>query len=104
MWLELARDVEAAGFQALYAAGHPGSTPSPFVTLAAAAAVTERIQLGTCVVNAGVWEPLALASEAATLEVVSGGRAVLGLGRDTLRTSGPPPGGSSQTASDRAAG
>jgi len=79
-WLGLARDVEAAGFHALYAADHPGSTASPFVALAAAAAVTERIQLGTCVVNAGVWEPLALASEAATLDVVSGGRAVLGVG------------------------
>ncbi|MEQ1787213.1 MAG: LLM class flavin-dependent oxidoreductase, partial [Acidimicrobiales bacterium] len=49
-------------------------------TLAAAAVVTERIRLGTCVLNAGTWEPMKLACEAATLDVVSGGRAVLGVG------------------------
>jgi probable F420-dependent oxidoreductase len=79
-WLQLARDVEAADFHALYTADHPGSAAAPFVALAAAAAVTERIALGTCVVNAGVWEPLALANEVATLDVVSGGRAILGIG------------------------
>lgn len=79
-WLRLTRTVEDAGFHALYAADHPGSSSSPFVALAAAAAVTERIELGTCVVNAGAWEPLALASAAATLDVVSGGRAILGVG------------------------
>lgn len=79
-WLRLAREVEAAGLHALYAADHPGSTASPFVALAAAAAVTNRIRLGTCVVNAGLWEPVALASEAATLDVVSDGRTILGVG------------------------
>lgn len=79
-WLDLARAVEAGGFGALYAADHPGSAPAPFVALAAAAAVTERIELGTCVVNAGVWEPLMLASAVATLDVVSDGRAILGVG------------------------
>lgn len=79
-WLEFTRAVEDGGFHALYAADHPGSSPSPFVTLAAAAAVTERIELGTCVVNAGVWEPLGLASAISTLDVVSHGRAVLGVG------------------------
>ncbi len=79
-WLELARDVEDGGFQALYAADHPGTSPSPFVALAAAAAVTEQIELGTCVVNAGLWEPLALANAAATLDLVSDGRTILGVG------------------------
>jgi probable F420-dependent oxidoreductase len=64
----------------LFVADHPGSGPAPFVALAAAAAVTERVRLGTCVVNAGMWAPVRLASEAATLDVVSGGRAVLGVG------------------------
>lgn len=63
-----------------YVADHPGLAPSPFVALAAAAAVTERIELGTCVVNAGFWEPLALAGAASTLDLVSDGRAVLGVG------------------------
>lgn len=79
-WLELAGRVEAAGFDTLYVADHLGTSPAPFVALAAAATFTERIRLGTCVVNAGRWEPLALATEVATLDVLSGGRSVLGIG------------------------
>jgi probable F420-dependent oxidoreductase len=79
-WLDLARRAEHLGFDSLYVADHPGSCASPFVALAAAAAVTSRIRLGSYVSNAGVREPLLLASDVATLDVVSGGRAVLGLG------------------------
>ncbi|HSK23199.1 MAG TPA: TIGR03621 family F420-dependent LLM class oxidoreductase [Egicoccus sp.] len=79
-WIALAQRVEALGFTGLFVADHPGSGPAPFVALAAAAAVTRRITLGTYVANAGAWEPLALASEVATLDVVSGGRAILGVG------------------------
>jgi probable F420-dependent oxidoreductase len=79
-WLALAREAESAGCEALYVADHPGTTASPFVALAAAAAVTDRIRLGTCVVNVGRWHPADLAREVATLDVVSDGRALLGLG------------------------
>jgi probable F420-dependent oxidoreductase len=79
-WLELAKAVEDGGFDTLYVADHSGSSAAPFVSLAAAAAVTERIRLGTCVVNAGRWEPFALASEVATLDALSNGRSVLGIG------------------------
>nr|BFE76339.1 hypothetical protein GCM10020092_096400 [Actinoplanes digitatis] len=79
-WLDLARRAEEAGFDTLLAADHPGSCASPFVALAAAAAVTTRIRLGSNVSNAAVREPILLASDVATLDVISGGRAVLGLG------------------------
>ena len=79
-WLALATEVERAGFDGLYVGDHPGSGPAPFVALAAAAAITERIQLGTCMLNAGMWDPITLANEVATLDVVSGGRVVLGVG------------------------
>ncbi|GAA0452383.1 LLM class F420-dependent oxidoreductase [Actinoplanes capillaceus] len=79
-WLALARRTEAAGFDALYSPDHPGSCAAPSVALAAAAAVTERIGLCAYVSNAGVREPIHLAVDAATLDVVSGGRARLGLG------------------------
>jgi probable F420-dependent oxidoreductase len=79
-WLRFVAEVEVAGFDGLYVADHPGSGPAPFVALAAAAGVTERIRLGTCVLNAGMWDPMRVASEIATLDVVSGGRAVLGVG------------------------
>jgi probable F420-dependent oxidoreductase len=79
-WLDLARRAEEIGFESLYLPDHPGSCASPFVALAAAAAVTSRLRLGSYVSNAGVREPLLLASDVATLDVVSDGRAVLGLG------------------------
>jgi probable F420-dependent oxidoreductase len=79
-WLDTARRAEAAGFDTLYTADHPGSCASPYVALAAAAAVTSAIKLGAYVGNAGVREPILLASDVATLDVVSGGRSVLGLG------------------------
>jgi probable F420-dependent oxidoreductase len=79
-WLDTARRAEAAGFETLLTADHPGSCASPFVALAAAAAVTTTIKLGSYVVNAGVREPMLLAADVATLDVVSGGRAVLGIG------------------------
>jgi probable F420-dependent oxidoreductase len=79
-WLDTARRAEAAGFDTLLAADHPGSGAAPFVALAAAAAVTTSIKLGSYVSNAGVREPIMLAADVATLDVVSGGRARLGLG------------------------
>ncbi|BCY05884.1 LLM class flavin-dependent oxidoreductase [Actinoplanes sp. L3-i22] len=79
-WLDLARRAEAAGFQALYTPDHPGSSTSPFVVLAAAAAVTSTIKLGSYVLNAGIREPILIAQDVATLDLISGGRAILGLG------------------------
>lgn len=79
-WLSLATTADDLGFDTLYVADHPGTTPAPFVALSAAAVVTSRIRLGTCVLNAGRWEPFALASEIATLDVLSSGRSVLGIG------------------------
>lgn len=79
-WGAFARRVEEIGFDRLVVADHPGSGSAPFVALAAAAAVTDRLQLGSYVANAGAWEPIALASQIATLDVLSAGRAVLGIG------------------------
>jgi probable F420-dependent oxidoreductase len=79
-WLDVARRADAAGFDALLTPDHPGACSSPFVALAAAAAVTTRIKLGSYVSNAGVREPILLAADVATLDVVSGGRALLGIG------------------------
>lgn len=79
-WADLARRAEARGYDALLTADHPGTTASPFVALAAAAMVTERLGLGSYVSHAGIREPLLLASDVATLDVLSGGRARLALG------------------------
>lgn len=79
-WIQLAKATDRSGFDCLYVADHPGSSAAPFVALAAAAAVTERVRLGTCMLNAGLCEPLALASQLATLDALSAGRAVFGVG------------------------
>jgi probable F420-dependent oxidoreductase len=79
-WAGLARRCEAAGFRALLVSDHPGTGPSPFVALAAAAGVTSSLRLGSYVVNAGVRAPLLIAADVATLDVVSHGRAELGIG------------------------
>jgi probable F420-dependent oxidoreductase len=79
-WRELAIKAEDLGFEALYVADHVGVTASPFAALAAAASATTSIRLGTFVLNAGVRDPVAIASDIATLDVISDGRAILGLG------------------------
>jgi probable F420-dependent oxidoreductase len=98
---ELAREAEARGFHSLYVPEHthiptsrrtppPSGTAElsqeylrcldPYVGLAAAAAVTERILLGTGVALPAQHDTLALAKEIATLDWLSRGRVVLGIG------------------------
>ena len=75
-----AAHAEMLGFDTVLVADHVGSDWSPTLSLAAAAAGTERIRLGTFVVNASLHNPLMLAREVATLDHLSGGRVELGLG------------------------
>ena len=73
-WLALARRLEAAGFAALLMGDHPGSGASPWPALGGAAAVTRTLRLGTYVVQAGVREPMHVAADAATLNLLAPGR------------------------------
>lgn len=57
-----------------------GGAWSPFPALAAAAAATTRLRIGTLVLDNDFRNPLMLAREAATLDVLSGGRFELGIG------------------------
>jgi probable F420-dependent oxidoreductase len=79
-WLALARRLESGGFSALLMGDHPGSGVSPWPALGCAAAVTTTLKLGTYVVQAGVREPMHVAADAASLEVLAPGRVVLGVG------------------------
>lgn len=77
--LETARRAEGAGYARLLFPDHTGMV-APMPAMAAAAAVTSRIQVGPQVINIA-FRPLgALAQEAAAVDVVSGGRLLLGLG------------------------
>ena len=88
---DVAVAVEAAGFDAFALTEHPipganwlahggHQTLDPFVGLAFAAAVTERIQLLTHLSVAPYRNPFMLAKTAATLDRCSNGRFILGLG------------------------
>jgi probable F420-dependent oxidoreductase len=75
-----ARSAEAAGFDVFQVGDHVGTQLSPFVALAAAAAATSTIRIGTLVLNNDLRHPVAVAQEVATLDRVSDGRVELGLG------------------------
>ena len=74
----LARAAEAAGFDQFWVSDDLFLRSAP-VLLTAVALATERIQIGTCIVNPYTLHPAEIAMMAATLDEVSGGRFLLGL-------------------------
>src|SRR4051812_27230254 len=78
---ELARRAESWGFDGLLVADSQNLNADVWIECALAAAATERLVVGPGVTNPVTRHPAVTASAAATLQVVSGGRAVLGLGR-----------------------
>jgi probable F420-dependent oxidoreductase len=100
---ELARDLEARGYDTLWMpehshipvsratpwGGRDGAPPLPeeywrthdqFLALATAAAVTTKLRVGTGITLVAQRDPIWLAKEVATLDHLSGGRALLGVG------------------------
>jgi len=82
--VERARWAERAGFSTFSVSDHLNA-PSPFVTLQAVSSATERIRLGTLVINNDFRHPAVLAQDAATIDQLSGGRLELGLGAGWAR-------------------
>lgn len=99
--VEVAREAEARGFHSLYVPEHthiptsrrtPAPTgtpelgeeykrsPDPYIALAAAASVTEKILLGTGIGLPAQHDPITFAKELATLDWMSEGRFVFGIG------------------------
>lgn len=94
-WRQLAADfraMEEVGYDAAYVYDHLTHPTAPgqwlgdgFTTLAAAACVTEHIELGPLVASATMHSPVSLARRSTTVQDVSGGRLVLGLGAGSPR-------------------
>lgn len=82
--IELARLAEQVGLDGAWVSEHHGSEdgylPSLLPLLAAMAAVTERIELGTGVVLAPFHDPIRLAEDFAVVDQIAGGRVICGLG------------------------
>ncbi len=77
-------EADRLGYSAIWLAEHHfreyGRMPAPLMFLARLSALTERVRLGTAVVEAPHYHPLRLAEDAALLDRLSGGRLWLGLG------------------------
>ena len=107
---DLWRRAEELGFDTAYVYDHTawrGATPwyDAYTTLAAVAAVTSRIRLGTLVTSPNFRHPVPAAHAARTIDHISGGRLTLGIGSGgTNRTSdGGILGGPEWTPRERAA-
>ena len=113
--VSLGRAVEGHGFESLFVPEHthipasrrspfPGGgelpkeyshTLDPFVALGAVAAVTERLMLGTGICLVIERDPITLAKEVASLDFISGGRVLFGIGggwnREEMENHGTDP-------------
>jgi alkanesulfonate monooxygenase SsuD/methylene tetrahydromethanopterin reductase-like flavin-dependent oxidoreductase (luciferase family) len=83
--LDTARLIERLGFDHVIAghhllAGDLGLSPDPLVLLSAIAGATTRVRVASSILIAPLYEPLVAAHQAATLDALSDGRFVLGVG------------------------
>jgi len=80
---ELARIAEEAGFDTATIGHHhflPGNMADPLTFLAAVAARTDRLRVGTGIFQLAVHHPVRVAEQVATIDQLSGGRISLGVG------------------------
>ena len=85
-WADQARRAEELGYSTLFLPDHFGDQLAPIPALTAAAAATSKLRLGSLVFDNDYRHPVVLAKEAATLDVLSGGRLELGLGAGWMTT------------------
>jgi len=83
-FVDFAVEAERLGFDGVTVTEHHATAvtcPSPHLLLAAAAMRTSRIRLGTAVTVLPLYSPIRVAEEAGMLDLLSGGRFELGIGR-----------------------
>jgi probable F420-dependent oxidoreductase len=79
-WAELARKAEDLGYSTLFVPDHFGDQLAPVAALMAAADATTRLRVGSLVLDNDYRHPVIAAKEAATIDLLSGGRLELGIG------------------------
>lgn len=84
-----ARLIEDAGFDSAWcfdAIGRGFILPDPLIAVSVAAAVTTRVELGTCILQVPLRRPVELAHRVLTAQMVCQGRLLLGVGAGSTRT------------------
>jgi probable F420-dependent oxidoreductase len=85
-WAEQARTAESLGYSTLFLPDHFGDQLAPVPAMMAAADATTELRVGALVFDNDYKHPVVLAKEAATLDVLTGGRLELGLGAGWMNT------------------
>jgi alkanesulfonate monooxygenase SsuD/methylene tetrahydromethanopterin reductase-like flavin-dependent oxidoreductase (luciferase family) len=83
------RDAETVGFDSLWffdSLGRGNFRPDPISGMSAAAAVTERVEIGTCILQVPLRHPVELAQRVLTAHFLSEGRLLLGVGAGSTKT------------------
>jgi probable F420-dependent oxidoreductase len=83
---DFAQGVEAGGFDVLTFADHLGPIAAPFTGATAAGVVTDRLHVGTLVLNNDFRHPVETAREAAGIATATGGRFELGIGAGHMKS------------------
>jgi probable F420-dependent oxidoreductase len=84
-WIGAARQAEELGYSTLLMPDHLGEQLSPVPALVAAAEATSKLRVGSLVFDNDYRHPVMLAKEAATLDMLSGGRLEFGLGAGWMK-------------------
>ncbi len=85
-WSQTARRVEELGYSTLFVPDHFGDQLAPIAALSVAAEATTTLKVGALVFDNDYRHPVTLATEMATLDLLSSGRVELGLGAGWMAT------------------
>ena len=85
-WAAAARTAESLGYSSMFMPDHFGDQLAPVPALMAAADATTTLRVGALVWDNDYKHPVVLAKEAATIDVLSGGRLEFGIGAGWMNT------------------
>jgi probable F420-dependent oxidoreductase len=85
-WADRIRRIESLGYASVFWPDHFTTQWEPVAALAAAAAVTRKVAIGSLVYDVDYRHPVVLAKAAATIQAISGGRHEFGIGAGWMET------------------